>query len=85
MITANSPLQQLSPNVSAGEGLLCDIAAVFGEAKEGTICISITAAWSLSIHMLFNVYRIYLRDLFVSHINKDTTLLTLYKCFIKFA
>lgn len=85
MITANSPLQQLAPNVSAGAGLLCDTAAVLGDAKEGTVCISIIAAWSLSIHMLFNVHRIYLRDLFVSLIKKDATLLTLHKCVIKFA
>jgi hypothetical protein len=85
MITANSPLQQLSPNVSAGADLLCDIAVVLGDAKEGTVCISIIAAWSLSIHMLFYVHRIHLRDLFVSHINKDATLLALYKCVIKFA
>ena len=78
MITANSPLQQLSPNVLAGAGLLFDIAAVFGDAKEGTVCISITAALSLSVHMLFNVNRIYLQDLFVSHISKDATSLTLY-------
>jgi len=85
MITVNSPLQQFSPNVSAGAGLLCDIAVVVVDAKEVTVCISIIADWSLSIHMLFKVHRIYLQDLFVSHIKKDATSLTLYKCLIKFA
>jgi len=60
------------------------LAVVFGDAKEVTVCIYIyiyiyiTAALSLSIQMLFNVHRIYLQDLFVSDISKDTTSLTLY-------
>jgi hypothetical protein len=58
--------------------LLCDIAAVLGDAKKGTVSISVVAVWSLSIHMLFKVHRIYLQDLFVSHISKDATSLTLY-------